>query len=83
MTVVVETEVHPAVHASMKREASEWAKPHWYHQGDRVLWKGGLLVCGIDHYAGADAVDPWDPGHGWDARRRSRLWKPVVVAKVA
>jgi len=24
-----------------------------------------LLRCGVDHYAGAAAQHPWDPGWGW------------------
>jgi hypothetical protein len=62
----------------MVRVASGWEKPYWYHEGDRVTWKGHLLRCDVDHYAGGDADDPWDPGHGWDVRKRSRLWTVIV-----
>lgn len=72
---------HPAVYQDMVRQASEWKTMHWYHIGDRVLWNGHLLRCGIDHYAGDAAVDPWDPGWGWDARKRSRLWQVVTSSE--
>lgn len=66
------------VYEDMLRTATGWERPHWYHIGDRVTWNGHLLRCGIDHYAGGDADDPWDPGWGWNARKRSRLWEVVV-----
>lgn len=66
------------IYLDMLRRAPEWEAPHWHHLGDRVQWRGILLRCGIDHYAGADALDPWDPGWGWDARKQSRLWRVLT-----
>lgn len=47
--------------------------PHWYHIGDRVRFAGMMLRCGVDHYAGGDAVHPWDPGWGWGDGAR-HIW---------
>ena len=54
-----------AIYNDAYRHAEPWSAPRWYHIGDRVRFCGMLLRSGVDHYAGADAVHPWDPGWGW------------------
>ncbi len=55
------------------RDAKKWRTSHWYHLGDRVLFCGMLLRCGVDHYVGDQAKHPWDPGWGW-GDGASLLW---------
>lgn len=54
----------------------DWVTPYGYDPGDRVLWRGAVLVCGVDHYAGESARHPWDPGWGWRAAKAATLWAP-------
>lgn len=72
------------VYDDMLRSDPEWTTCRWYHLGDRVRWHGIVVRCGIDHYAGDMAVDPWDPGWGWDVRTQTRMWRvltPGIVDK--
>lgn len=56
-------------------DRAEWSTGH-FHLGQRVTWRGVVLVCTTDHYAGANADHPWDPGVGWPPSRAAALWAP-------
>jgi hypothetical protein len=53
-----------------------WQVPNPYVFGVCVVWQGVRLLCTRDHYAGGDALHPWDPGHGWDVLKAASLWTP-------
>ena len=66
-------------------QSEDWGVPHWYHLGDRAMWRGVELVCTRDHYAGDAAEHPWDPGCCWPKWKQSTLWAPngpVEVVKL-
>lgn len=62
-----------------RRRSSDVWQEGSYKLGDHARWRGVRLICCTEHYAGAQADHPWDPGWGWPAARASALWEPATA----
>lgn len=68
---------HGTLKPSPQKGLPEWRTGRSWDEGERCVWNGARLLCGRSHFAGDSAIDPWDPGSGWDAAKAATLWSPV------